>query len=110
MPAGLSPTYVLVGLLVIGVITVLLRLVPFVALSPLQDSRLVRFLGIYMPGGVMVILVIYTLRETTGAISSWVPAACGMAVVISLHLWKRSSVLSILVGTAVYVALATALG
>lgn len=109
MPAGLSPTYVVVGLLVIGVITVLLRLVPFVALSRLQDSRLVRFLGIYMPGGVMVILVIYTLRDTSVAVSSWVPAVCGLAAVIGLHLWKRSSVLSILVGTAVYVALATAL-
>lgn len=110
MPEHISAGYVIAGLAVMGLITVLLRLAPFVALSRLQHSRIVQFLGIYMPAGVMVVLVIYTLRDTSTAVASWVPAAAGMAVVIGLHLWRRSSVLSIFAGTAVYVALASLLG
>lgn len=110
MPEHISAGYVIAGLAVMGLITVLLRLAPFVALSRLQHSRIVQFLGIYMPAGVMVVLVMYTLRDTSTAVASWVPAAAGMAVVIGLHLWRRSSVLSIFAGTAVYVALASLLG
>lgn len=110
MPEHISAGYVIAGLAVMGLITVLLRLAPFVALSRLQHSRIVQFLGIYMPAGVMVVLVIYTLRDTSTAVASWVPAAAGMAVVIGLHLWRRSSVLSIFAGTAMYVALASLLG
>lgn len=109
MPEHISASYVIAGLAVMGVMTVLLRLAPFVALARLQDSRFVQFLGIFMPAGVMVVLVMYTLRGTTSAVASWVPAVAGMAVVIGLHLWRRSSVLSIFVGTAVYVALASLL-
>lgn len=109
MPEQISAGYVIAGLAVMGVITVLLRLAPFVALSRLQDSRLVQFLGIFMPAGVMVVLVMYTLRDTSSAVASWVPAVAGMAVVIGLHLWRRSSVLSIFAGTAVYVVLASLL-
>ena len=110
MPEHISAGYVIAGLAVMGLITVLLRRAPFVALSRLQHSRIVQFLGIYMPAGVMVVLVMYTLRDTSTAVASWVPAAAGMAVVIGLHLWRRSSVLSIFAGTAVYVALASLLG
>lgn len=107
MPENISAGYVIAGLAVMGVITVLLRLAPFVALSRLQNSRVTQFLGIFMPAGVMVVLVMYTLRDTSTEFRSWVPAVAGMAVVIGLHLWRRSSVLSIFAGTAVYVALAS---
>lgn len=109
MPESLSPGYVLAGLAVIGVITVLLRLAPFVALARLQESRLVVFLGVFMPAGVMVVLAMYTLKDTTVALASWGPVAIALAVTIGLHLWRRSSVLSVLAGTAVYVALASLL-
>ena len=33
-----------------------------------------------------------TLRDTSTEFRSWVPAVAGMAVVIGLHLWRRSSV------------------
>lgn len=103
MPAHLSLSYVLGGLAVMGAVTVMLRLAPFAALARLQQSRLVAFLGTYMPAGVMVILVIYTLKDTTGAVASWLPVAVGLLTTIGIHLWRRSAVLSVLVGTAVYV-------
>lgn len=109
MPSDLSPSYVLAGLVVMGVVTVLLRLVPFVAMARLQNSHAVLWLGTHMPAGVMVVLVIYTLRDTNAALASWFPAVLGMAVVIALHLWRRSAVLSIFAGTAVYVAAASLL-
>lgn len=107
MPESLSLGYVLSGLAVIGAITVLLRLAPFVALARLQESRLVAFLGLYMPAGVMVILVMYTLTGTTTDPASWVPAVVALVITIGLHLWRGSAVLSVLIGTAVYVALAS---
>lgn len=94
--------YVLASLFVMFVVTVGLRAAPFAALALLRDSAVVKFLGTTMPAGVMVILVMYTLRDT-GA-TTWLPAAIGLGATVAVHLWRRNPALSTVVGTASYVA------
>lgn len=106
VPAG----YVLAGLLVMFVVTVALRAAPFVALSRLRDSEVVRFLGMTMPSGIMVVLVVYTLRDTTAAPASWVPAAAALVLTMLAHLVFRRAAVSIVLGTACYMALRAWLG
>ncbi|MFZ2526448.1 MAG: AzlD domain-containing protein [Rhodococcus sp. (in: high G+C Gram-positive bacteria)] len=93
--------YVLASLLVMFAVTVGLRAAPFAALAFLRDSAVVKFLGTTMPAGVMVILVMYTLRDT-GA-STWLPAVIGLGVTVTVHLWRRNPALSTVAGTASYV-------
>ncbi|MEE2058661.1 branched-chain amino acid transporter permease [Rhodococcus artemisiae] len=92
--------YVLGALLVMFVVTVALRAAPFVALSALKHSAVVDFLGRTMPVGVMIILVMYTLRDV-GA-TTWLPATIGLCGTIAMHLWRRNAALSTVAGTGLY--------
>ncbi|AOD21069.1 MULTISPECIES: branched-chain amino acid transporter permease [Rhodococcus] len=95
-----SAGYVLGALAVMFVVTVALRAAPFLALSALKNSAFVDFLGRTMPAGVMVILVMYTLRDVGE--STWLPATVGLAGTIAVHLWRRNAALSTVVGTGLY--------
>ena len=109
-PPGVSPGYVIAGLLVMLVVTVALRAAPFAALSRLRDSAVVRYLGLTMPAGVMVVLVVYTLRDTTLRPESWVPVASALVLTLVVHLTLRRAALSIVLGTAAYMALVALMG
>ncbi|HRW38794.1 MAG: AzlD domain-containing protein [Acidimicrobiales bacterium] len=103
MPEGPA---ILASLLVAGAVTVALRAVPFVVIEPLRRSSVIRFLGLHLPAGIMVILTIYTLQDVP--LRSWphaLPEVVALTVTVALHLWRRSAVLSILAGTATYVVL-----
>ena len=83
-------------------ITWALRAAPFAALAPLRDSTTVRYLSVHMPLGVMVMLVLYSLRGVTLAHGPSAGAsAAAVAVTLGLHLRWRRPLLSILGGSAV---------
>lgn len=111
MTAAVPPTgYLFAGLGVMFLVTVALRAAPFVALTRLRDSQVVRYLGRTMPAGVMVVLVVYTLRDSTTAIGSWLPAAVALAITLSAHLAWRRAAISIVLGTAAFMLLRAWLG
>jgi branched-subunit amino acid transport protein AzlD len=59
-----------------------------------------------MPAGIMVILVVYTLKGVSvSETPHGIPEALALVVTVAVHLWKRNAVASIITGTAVYVAL-----
>ena len=100
--------YLIAAALVSAAVTWGLRALPFAALTPLRNSRTVRYLSTRMPAGVMLILLAYCLRDLTpaqpGQAATVLPA---LAVTAGLHLWRRNALLSILAGTAVHVVLAS---
>lgn len=103
--------YVLAALLAMGAVTVALRALPFVFVRALQGSSLFQFLGVTMPVGVMVALVVYTVFGRVGLSgeqgdpgATWA-APLALAVTIMLHFWRRNAVLSIFAGTALYMVL-----
>ena len=100
-----STGYLLAGLGVMFLVTLALRAAPFVALTRLRDSQVVRYLGRTMPAGVMVVLVVYTLRDTTAALGSWLPATAALAVTLAVHLAFRRAAISIVLGTATFMLL-----
>lgn len=100
--------YLLGVVLVAAAVTWALRAVPFALLAPLRHSTLLPYLAERLPVGVMVILVVYTLRHADLIdAGSVVPAAIGIAVTAALHLWRSNMVLSLSIGTAAYVVLAS---
>lgn len=102
--------YIALLVAVSAAVTWALRALPFAVLAPMRHSTVVRYLSVHMPVGVMVMLAIYTLhgaqRQTPREVLFLV---IGVAVTAGLHLWRRQALLSILVGTAVYVSLVSAL-
>lgn len=68
------------------------------------------YLSTRLPAGVMVILLIYCLRDLPLTHPERMLAPLlALATTIGLHLYRRNALLSILGGTAVHVALTSAL-
>lgn len=99
--------YMIAAVAISGVITVLLRALPFAILKPLRKSRFVQALGRWMPAGLLVILAVVMLageiRARPGQL--WIVAVAA-AVTVLVHLFAgRRALLSIFAGTGVYVLL-----
>lgn len=105
-----STAYMFGALAVILTVTFALRALPFAFIAPVRSSELLLFLGAHMPVGIMVILTVYTLVGTPLTAAAAVPAAVALAISAGLHVWRSNSLLSIVAGTAVYVALTAVWG
>jgi len=90
-----------------GVITLLLRTLPFAILKPLRRSKFVKRLGEWMPAGLLLILAVVILADELTAQHDrvWI-VIVAVAVTVLVHLFGgRRALLSIFSGTAVYVLL-----
>lgn len=98
--------YLLATVLIAGGITFALRAIPLLAVTPLRRSPAVRFLAEELPAGIMIVLVLYCLRDLdVTSLSPTLPTLIALNVTIGLQLWKHNALLSIFAGTAVNVAL-----
>ena len=83
---------------------VALRQIPFSFIKLMRDSPLVSLLAVLMPAGVMMVLVIYTIFERPFSREVVLSTLAGIGATVALHVWRRSPALSIIGGTAAYVA------
>ena len=82
-----------------------LRALPFAALAPLRQNALLHQLRLTMPLGIMIVLTVYTVSGIDLDRVTAVTYGVGILVTAGLQLWKRHLSSSILVGTAVHMAL-----
>ena len=96
--------YLIAAVALAAGITFALRALPFAVIEPLRASRLAAGLAARMPAGLLLILVVYLLRDTP-AKSPPAAAATVVAVLLvaALHRWRANALLSIVSGTALYV-------
>ena len=90
-----------------ALVTIGLRFLPFVIFSGRKTTPpFVAYLGRVLPYAVMGMLVVYCLRNIQFASAPHgLPEIIACAVVAGLHLWKRSTLVSIVGGTACYMLL-----
>lgn len=105
LPEGVTLLQVFSVLLPIGLVTLLLRWLPFAFVAALKDNQFFGLLARMMPVGVMTVLVVYTLLGQRSAPGGLVAALIGVAVTLGLHAWRRDSGLSILGGSLAYMGL-----
>lgn len=90
-------------------VTFALRALPFLIKTRLYGSPLLENFGRWMPQGAMLILLLYCLHGVNwGPTNTNIGYGVGLAVTVGVHLWRRNAVLSIVAGTTVCVALASA--
>jgi branched-subunit amino acid transport protein AzlD len=66
----------------------------------------ITYLGAVLPYAVMGMLVVYCLKNVSLLTAPHgIPEAIALLAVAALHLWRRSTLLSIFGGTAVYMLL-----
>lgn len=103
----LTTTQAIIIALAVTAGTVITRFLPFLIFP---DSRpvpkIITYLGRTLPAAMMGLLVVYCLRNVDiAAAPHGLPELISIAVLTALHLWKRNVLLSIGVGTALYMVL-----
>ena len=92
---------------VCALVTLALRALPFVCFVGKHGipRRIVR-LGSVLPPAIMAALVVYCLKGVPyGTVREGACQLIAAAAVVALHVWKRSTLLSIGAGTALYMIL-----
>lgn len=91
---------------VMALVTAALRFAPFLFLAGRKTPAAVSYLGRVLPYAVMGMLVVYCLRNVSLLSAPFgLPELLACLCVVSLHLWRRNTMLSIIGGTAVYMLL-----
>ena len=98
-------TYSAILILVISLVTIALRFLPFVLFTKKTPSY-ISFLGRVLPQALIAMLVVYCLRNVSLTNSPFgAPEWIAAGTVIVLQAWKKNSLLSILAGTFLYMFL-----
>ena len=102
-----SLPYLLAILAIVFVIDFTLRALPFKILEPLRDSRFVEDMAVWMPPGIMLILVLSTLSHNAQAAGGrWWAALVATGITVAVHLFSGRKLLwSVSIGTLCYIAL-----
>jgi len=99
--------YIALAILIVAACTWLTRAVPYLLFGGRRGvPALVKHLASALPEAIMVILVVYCLRDTDfTAAPAWLPQFAAVLSVVLLQAWKKNALLSIFAGTALYMAL-----
>lgn len=82
------------------------RALPFVFSKVLKKNEYIETIGKSLPAYIMLLLVIYEVNIKTFTKAPYgLPAILALLSVVVVHVWKRSMLLSIVVGTVVFVLL-----
>ncbi len=102
----IDTAYALGALAAMAAVTFGLRALPFLAARFLQRHPLVQRLGRFLPLAIMTLLLTHTLVGSAkgNPVGPWAELAA-IATVLALQWWRRQPLLSILVGTGLYVLL-----
>lgn len=92
---------------VAAVVTLFIRAIPFVMFGGKREvPTTVTYLRKVLPPAIMVILVVYCVKGINLMVGNHgIPELLSIAVVAGLHIWKRNTLLSIAVGTVLYMIL-----
>ncbi len=99
--------YTCLAIAVTALVTCLTRGLPFLAFSGKRElPDWLRWLGDALPAAIMLILVVYCMRNTNlGTFPFGMAELISIAVTIVVHMKKRSTLVSMAVGTACYMIL-----
>ena len=103
----MTDIHAILTIAVCAIVTVALRFLPFLIFGEDQKTPpVIAYLGQVLPFAIMGMLVVYCLKDVEFSAAPYgIPEAIGCAVVAGLHVWKRNTLLSIGVGTVIYMLL-----
>lgn len=85
---------------------VICRLLPFIIFANGKLPKLVKFYEKYLPYSLMAILFYYCFASVKFSVYPYgFPEIITLIVIILLHVWKKNVMLSLLLGTAVFLIL-----
>ena len=103
----MTDTYIWIAVAIIALVTAGIRFLPFIMFRTSgKTPGFIDKLGKMLPQAIMAMLVVFCLKDMKFVVvGDWLPALLACVVVGILHIWKRNTLLSILVGTITYMML-----
>lgn len=94
-------------IVVCALTTIFTRALPFAIFGGKKEiPETVQYLGKILPCAIMAVLVVYCLKGINILVGNHgLPEMISVIVVAVLHIWKKNTLLSIGVGTALYMLL-----
>ena len=101
------PDHAMLVILVMGGVTLVTRLLPVMIFDRGEKvPEYIMYLGRVVPYSAMGLLIVYCLRDVRVMESPHgLPELIALAVVSGTYLWKRSTILSVVMGTVIYMLL-----
>ena len=102
----MKPDTAVIAIVIISLVTAFLRFIPFLIFRKGKTPHIVEYLGKVLPFAVMGMLVVYCLKDVSfTTVGGFLPALIAGAAVVGSYVWKRNTLVSILVGTVIYMVL-----
>lgn len=98
--------YVALSIGVVAVVTGFTRALPYLIFGRRELPGMVSYLGKALPASIMVVLVLYCIRNAGFTVWPFgLAELISVALVALLQIWRKNTVLSIIAGTACYMIL-----
>ncbi len=92
-------------IVVVAFVTIAIRFLPFLVFRK-KTPKIIMYMGSVLPYAIMGMLVVYSLKNISFLEGTrGIPEILAVALVVVLHKWKHNTLLSILVGTLIYMFL-----
>lgn len=103
----MTNSQIIITFLVFALGTMFTRFITFFVFPPHSEPpKEVIFLGSVLPTAAIGLIVVFALKDTPILTAPYgIPEAIAIVVIVLLQKWQRKSILSIIVGTAVYMFL-----
>lgn len=103
----LTPIQTLIIICVVTFATIVTRFLPFILFKNAKSNNsYISYLGQVLPYSAIGLLVVYCLKGIDLTVPSYgIPEAIAILCIILLHYWKENTLLSIGLGTVIYIAL-----
>lgn len=103
----LTPIQTFIIILMVALSAIITRFLPFILFRGNSENHpYITYLGSVLPYAAIGLLVVYCLKNVSFAAPSlWAPEAIAIILIAILHYWKNNTLLSISVGTIVYMLL-----
>jgi len=101
---ALTPAEIFITIAMMSLGTIITRFLPFICFPDGKKTpNYILYLGKALPFSVMGLLIVYCLKGVSVTVSPFAaPELFAIICIIALHLWKKNLLLSIGVGTAIY--------
>lgn len=84
--------------------TMATRFIPFIVFRPGKPTpKFITYLGKVLPASVFALLVVYCLKDVKFSAEPYgIPELIGILITLIVHIWRRSMLFSIAIGTISY--------
>ena len=104
---SMTPVQTIITILALSLGIIITRFTPFILFPEGKEQpAIINYLGKVLPPAMMGLLIVYCLKGVSLAESPHgLPELISIVVIVVLHLWRHNVLLSLAVGTALYMFL-----